>query len=85
METTLSTKGQIVLPRAIREKLGLRPGTKFTPRIEDGEIVLKPKTRPVGKPRLVRDPLTGLTVTQAPKNAAVITDEAVRALLAEFP
>lgn len=85
METTLSTKGQIVLPRDIRERLGLRPGTKFAPRIVNGEIVLKPKTNQVGKPRLVRDPVTGLTVTQAPKNSAPVTSQAVRAILADFP
>jgi len=85
METTLSTKGQIVIPRDIREKLGLRPGTKFAPRVVNGEIVLTPKTKPIGKPRLVRDPVTGLTVTQAPKNGATITSQAVRAILADFP
>jgi AbrB family looped-hinge helix DNA binding protein len=84
METTLSTKGQIVLPRGIREKLGLQPGTKFAARIVNGEIVLTPKTR-VSKPLLVRDSEAGLRVTQAPKNGVRITSRAVRAILANFP
>jgi AbrB family looped-hinge helix DNA binding protein len=85
METTLSTKGQIVLPRAIREKLGLRAGAKLSPRIVNGTIVLTPMRPAVGKARLVRDVETGLTITRAPENGATITSQAVRAILAEFP
>ncbi|MEO7701245.1 MAG: AbrB/MazE/SpoVT family DNA-binding domain-containing protein [Opitutus sp.] len=85
METTLSSKGQIVLPREIRQKLGLRAGTKFSPRIVNGSVVLTPKTPPVGKPRLIRDSTTGLTVTKAPENGVTITSQAVRAILADFP
>jgi AbrB family looped-hinge helix DNA binding protein len=85
METTLSTKGQIVLPRAIREKLGVRAGMKLSARIVNGSVVLTPTTPSVGKPRLVRDVTTGLMVTQAPKHGATITSQAVRAILADFP
>ena len=85
METTLSTKGQVVLPRDIRHKLALRPGTKFSSRIAHGSIVLTPRMPLLGRPRLIRDSITGLTVTQGPKNGAVVTNESVRAILADFP
>lgn len=44
METaTLSTKYQLVLPRAIRERLKLTPGTKMTVIEKGGVIYLVPK------------------------------------------
>ncbi len=44
METvTLSTKFQLVLPRRARERLGLRPGMKFTVLEKGGMIVLVPE------------------------------------------
>jgi AbrB family looped-hinge helix DNA binding protein len=85
METTLSTKGQIVLPQGARRRLALRPGTKFACRVANGSIVLTPKTLPQGKPRLVRDRASGLTITQGPVNGPTITSEHVRAILADFP
>lgn len=40
--TSLSVKGQIVIPKAPREALGLRPGDKFIVLVEGDKIVLKP-------------------------------------------
>ncbi len=42
--TTLSTKGQIVIPAAIREELKMEPGTRIAVRMEGGRIVLDPET-----------------------------------------
>jgi AbrB family looped-hinge helix DNA binding protein len=51
METaTLSTKYQLVLPRGARERLGLRPGTKFTVFEKGGVIYLVPE-RPIREKR----------------------------------
>jgi AbrB family looped-hinge helix DNA binding protein len=47
METTyatVSTKGQLVIPAAIREALGIEPGTRVAIRLEGPEVVLKPET-----------------------------------------
>jgi AbrB family looped-hinge helix DNA binding protein len=41
--TSLSTRGQIVIPVQIRNKLGLKPGTKFTVYDLDGKLVLVPE------------------------------------------
>ena len=47
METaTLSTKFQLVLPRGARERLGLRPGMKFTVIAKGGVLYLVPQ-RPI--------------------------------------
>ena len=44
METTLSSKGQIVIPRQIRQNHGWRPGTSFTIIDNDNSLVLQPVT-----------------------------------------
>ncbi len=45
MESTLTTKGQITLPKAIRIALQLKSGDKIIFEIlEDGTYALKPKT-----------------------------------------
>ena len=47
MDTTVSSKGQIVLPADIRKQDDIRPGQKFEiERIERGEYRLKRKQRP---------------------------------------
>ena len=44
MTTTVSTKGQFVLPAEIRQMDNIRPGQKFEiQRIENGEYLLKRK------------------------------------------
>lgn len=44
--TTMTTKGQVTVPRAIRDRLGLKSGDKmaFT-MLSDGTVVMRPKTR----------------------------------------
>ena len=85
METTLSSKGQVVLPEAIRRKLGLRPGDKLEADVRDGRITLTPRGRPRRKPKIVIDPLTGLPALDAGPDAPMVTNELVRSLLEDFP
>jgi AbrB family looped-hinge helix DNA binding protein len=47
MNTTISSKGQIVLPAEIRKQDGIEPGQEFEiERIDRGEYLLKRKMRP---------------------------------------
>jgi AbrB family looped-hinge helix DNA binding protein len=39
--TTLTSKGQVTIPKAIRDELGLQPFDKIRFDIEDGEVKLK--------------------------------------------
>ena len=47
METTATSKGQIVIPSAMRRKLGIKEGTRIQIELNEDakEIILKPITR----------------------------------------
>jgi antitoxin PrlF len=44
MLARLSSKGQLVIPKPIRQALGLRTGTQFHIRLDRGRIILEPVT-----------------------------------------
>jgi AbrB family looped-hinge helix DNA binding protein len=47
MRTTVSTKGQIILPAEIRREDDIKPGQEFEiQRIDRGEYLFKRKTKP---------------------------------------
>jgi antitoxin PrlF len=44
--TTMSSKGQVTIPRGVRERLGLQAGDKIAWTIlSNGTVVVRPKTR----------------------------------------
>lgn len=48
MQTTMTSKGQVTVPKAIREQLHLRPGDKLNFLLdEDGRLRVEPVTAPV--------------------------------------
>jgi len=85
MTTTLSSKGQVVLPRLARSRLRLAPGTKFDCEIAGESILLKPRIPKQSAPLHVKDKISGLRVTKATKREAKVTGAMVRELLSEFP
>jgi AbrB family looped-hinge helix DNA binding protein len=42
MLARLSSKGQLVIPKAVRQVLGMRAGTQFHIRLVEGKIILEP-------------------------------------------
>ena len=42
--TTVSSKGQLVIPAAIREAMGIEPGTRVAVRQEGARVILEPDT-----------------------------------------
>lgn len=42
MNATLTSKGQLTLPKAARDALGLEAGTRFAVKIVDGKLLLTP-------------------------------------------
>src|ERR1700675_2963952 len=69
MHTTISTKGQVVLPSAILLKLGLRAGDPLDAEIEDERIVLTPRRIRSRKIAVLVDPITGFPVLSAGPDA----------------
>lgn len=43
---TVDSKGRVVLPKAVRDRLGIRPGTEVEIREEEGAAVVKPEDDP---------------------------------------
>ena len=41
-KTTLSKKGQVVIPKNAREELNLSPGTVLRVEVENGRVILEP-------------------------------------------
>jgi AbrB family looped-hinge helix DNA binding protein len=85
LETKISTKGQVVLPSRLREKLGLRAGDALDVKLEGDAIVLRPRRARRRKARIITDPITGLPVLTAGPGAPVLTDKQVKEMLADFP
>jgi AbrB family looped-hinge helix DNA binding protein len=56
---TVSSKGQLVIPAAIREALGIEPGTRVAIRQEGSRLILEPQTL-AAKLRLI-DEMQGCT------------------------
>ena len=66
MKTVMSKKGQVVIPKPIRDKLGLTPGTVLRIRTEGKNIVLEP----------VREPSPGIFVKAGPEITEPLIEEA---------
>ena len=45
METTVTVKGQVVIPAKIRQHLGIKKGSRFHIEERNGEIILRPLNR----------------------------------------
>jgi AbrB family looped-hinge helix DNA binding protein len=43
--TTMTSKGQLTIPKDVRDALALTPGTKFYVTVRNGEVVALPKNR----------------------------------------
>src|SRR3546814_16126548 len=74
MEATVAERGQITLPKAVRDALGLSKGTILKVELEGGRIILRKSvddaiSRPRGRFRLhgFPDPRAALTTTRGRK------------------
>lgn len=67
--TILTSKGQLVIPKAIRKALHVRPGTRFDVTLQDGRIVLAPSA---SKTQRLADWLPAIQVRRRIKPADLI-------------
>jgi len=79
--STLSTKGQLVIPAPLRKALHLRPGDKVEMTLEGRRLVLQRETPRAARLRRGR---FGRPVL-ATAHGAPMTTESVNALLEELP
>ncbi len=77
--TTMTTKGQVTVPREIRDRLGLKSGDKmaFT-MLSDGTVVMRPKTRRLAE-------LAGLLTRPGQPKVAVADMNQFKATVATKP
>jgi AbrB family looped-hinge helix DNA binding protein len=85
METRVSSKGQVVLPSPLRQRLGLRPGDALDVRLEGDAIVLRPRRAKRRKARIITDPRTGLAVLTFGPGTPILTHKQVKQALSDFP
>lgn len=83
--TTLSSKGQVVLPRLIRNKLHLAPGVKLLCEVRGDSVVLTPERPHSFVREYTTDPQTGLRVVKAQKGVEPVTSEMIKTLLEDYP
>ena len=76
MDATVAERGQITLPKAVRDALGLVKGTKLKVELEDGRIVLR---------KDVDDALSRLRGRFKLAEGFKSTDDAMRALRGRAP
>ena len=85
MRTRISSKGQVVIPQPVRDKLQLRPGDPLETCIDGNRIILTPTRNRTRAPRIRRDSRTGLPVLTVGTKALRLTSKQVAEILAEFP
>jgi AbrB family looped-hinge helix DNA binding protein len=73
MYATIDAGGRVVVPKDVRERLGLRPGSRISLEEVDGHLEISPATTPV---RL--EELQGALVAIANADLPVLTAEQVR-------
>ena len=43
--TTMTSKGQLTIPKEVRHQLGIEPGTRFFVTVRNGQVVAVPKNK----------------------------------------
>jgi AbrB family looped-hinge helix DNA binding protein len=81
MTTTLSSKGQVVIPLEIRNRLGLPTGALIECDLEDGRIILTPAVES-NHARIIAE--QDYVALDAPDGAPAMTPKRVKEILSEL-
>jgi AbrB family looped-hinge helix DNA binding protein len=79
MRSTIDHAGRVVIPKAVRESAGLKPGAPLEIAYRDGRVEIQPVRRPV---KLVRK--SGLLVAVPPPGTPKVTGEQVLETILEL-
>jgi AbrB family looped-hinge helix DNA binding protein len=79
MRSTIDHAGRVVIPKAVRESAGLKPGAPLEIAYRDGRVEIQPVRRPV---KLVRK--SGLLVAVPPPGMPKVTGEQVLETILEL-
>ncbi len=85
MQTKISSKGQVVVPLAIRNELQIKAGDYLEAQVEKDYVKLIPKKRRKFRTWVGKSRVTGLPVIMSEPDAPKITNEMVAKLLQDFP
>jgi len=72
MKSTIDHAGRVVIPKAVRESAGLKPGAPLEIAYRDGKVEIEPVRKPA---KLVRR--SGLLVAAPPPGTPKVTGEQV--------
>ncbi len=72
MKSTIDHAGRVVIPKAVRESAGLKPGAPLEIAYRDGKVEIEPARRPV---KLVRK--SGVLVAAPPPGTPKVTGNQV--------
>jgi AbrB family looped-hinge helix DNA binding protein len=65
MDVTLAERGQIVIPKEVRDALGLKPGVRLQIRVENGCLVIEKKVQLDLSRWIGKAVIDGMTTDQA--------------------
>jgi AbrB family looped-hinge helix DNA binding protein len=71
--TKVDGKGRIVLPKRVRERLGIEPGTEVEIREEDGKAVVEPE----GDPQEIIERMEELIIETSPTDTETSPDTGI--------
>ncbi|HLY33264.1 MAG TPA: AbrB/MazE/SpoVT family DNA-binding domain-containing protein [Jatrophihabitantaceae bacterium] len=78
MHVSIDAAGRVVIPQAVRRRLGLDPGTRLDIDEVDGAVVVRPVNRVT-----IATGDDGLPILRVPADAAALTRDDVRRVLEE--
>lgn len=76
LKTRVSTKGQVVLPRSVRDAPGFAPGSELDVSVENGVVTLRPATK---RGSFTLDDLIGVADYAGPPLSIEDMDRAIEA------
>jgi antitoxin PrlF len=70
--TTMTSKGQLTIPKEVRDALKLEPGTRFFVTVRNGDVIAMPKNRKLSDlAGVLGKPAAGLGATLEDLDAAI--------------